>query len=234
MKTAALEYRDGDVTCRGFLSYDGAHGGKHPGVQVVHEAFGLGAHAVDRAKMLGELGYVALAADLYGGRKRAVTMEEIGALMGNLRENQKRLRARARAALDTLTKLPQVGAMRMAANGFCLGGTTVLELARDGAPLKGVVSFHGNLTTKAPAQKSEVKASVLVCSGAHDPTIPPEQIVAFEEEMHEAGTDWQTINFGRTVHSFTNLAADGAFLPYTIYNKRTDTRAWKAMCAFFD
>jgi dienelactone hydrolase len=234
MKTEDLEYKDGNVTCRGYLAYDESHAGKRPGILVVHEAFGLGKHVMDRAKMLADLGYVALAADLYGDRKRGETLKEIGPLMNPLRENRPALRVRARAALDALAGLSTVDTSRMAAIGYCFGGTTVLELARNGAPVKGVVSFHGNLTAPLPAEKGKVSASVLVCNGADDPSIPPDQVVAFEEEMRQAGADWQVINYGGTVHSFTNPAADSSLLPYTLYNESADKRSWIAMRAFFD
>lgn len=234
MKTEDLEYRDGELTCRGYLADDPARTGKRPGVLVVHEAGGLGDPAKKRTEMLAELGYVALAADLYGGRKRGTSMEENRALMNALSGDSAVHRARVRAGLEALAALPQVDTTRMAAIGFCFGGMTVLELARDGAPLKGAVSFHGLLTTKIPAQKGGITASVLVCNGADDPLVPAEHLSAFEAEMRAAEADWQVINYGGTLHSFTNPWADGSQAPYILYNERTATRAWIAMQSFFD
>jgi dienelactone hydrolase len=234
MKAEDFEYNDGDLTCRGYLAFDETRAGERPGVLLIHEAGGLGVHVLERTKMLAELGYVALAADLYGGRKRVEAMEETRTLMDGLRENVATHRARAQAGVDALASLPNVDASRMAAIGFCFGGATVLELARGGALLKGVVSFHELLETKAPAKKGEVTASVLVCNGADDPMVPPDHVAAFEEEMRTAGADWQVINYGGTVHSFTNPWADGSVLPHILYNEQTATRAWTAMQAFFD
>ncbi len=136
-------------------------------------------------------------------------------------------------ALATLAALPQVDAGRLGAIGFCFGGSVVLELARDGADLKAVVSFHGVLTTKAPAVAGKTKAGVLVCTGADDPLAPPDQVMAFEAEMRAAGVqDWQVISYGGTLHGFTNPAADGSILPSARYNERADRRSWQAMQSF--
>jgi dienelactone hydrolase len=233
MKIEDLEYRDGSVTCRGYLAYDPAIEGKRPGVLVVHEAFGLGEHAMERVRMLVEMGYVAFGADLFGERKQASDLPTAMALIGDMRTDAVKLRARAKAALSTLAAQPMVDTARIAGIGFCFGGTTVLELARAGEPLAGVVSFHGGLQTVAPAAPGAVKAKVLVCTGADDPMIPAEQRTGFEDEMRRAGADWQLIAYGNTVHSFTNKQADGSIMPGIKYNKRTDERSWAAMRSFF-
>lgn len=233
MKTADVSYRDGALNMNGFVAYDETMAGKRPGVLVVHEAWGLGEHVMERAKMLAKLGYVAFCADMYGDRQQATKMEEVMALVGDLRANPQKLRTRARAAVAALAALPEVDSNRLGGIGFCFGGTTVLELARDGAGLKGVVCFHGGLETNAPAETGKVKTSVLVCTGADDPMIPPAQVTAFEEEMRKAGADWQVISYGGTVHSFTNPKADGSIAPGILYNKATDLRSWAAMTSFF-
>ena len=233
MKTEDINYRDGALNMSGYAAYDDTKPGKRPGVLVVHEAWGLGEHVMERAKMLAKMGYVALAADMYGDRKQVSTMEEVMTLVGDLRANPQKLRSRARAALTALAALPQTDASRLGGIGFCFGGTTVLELARDGADLAGVVSFHGGLETQAPAEVGKVKSSVLVCTGADDPMIPPAQVNAFEDEMRKAGADWQVISYGGTVHSFTNPKADGSIAPGILYNKSADQRSWAAMTAFF-
>src|SRR6185295_5481496 len=135
---------------------------------------------MDRARRLAGLGYVALAADMFGDRRQASNLQEVANLVGGLRAEPETLRARGRAALDVLAALPQVDAGRLAAIGFCFGGLVVLELARAGADLRAVVSFHGVLTTKMPAQPGSVKASVLVCTGVDDPLAPPDHVVDFE------------------------------------------------------
>ena len=235
MKIEDIDYRDGELVLRGILACDEKQVGRRPGIVVVHEAWGLGDHAIARARMLAEIGYVALAADMYGDRKLATDLPAAMELIGDLRTNPAKLRARAGAAVAALRSRPDVDPARMAAIGFCFGGTTVLELARAGADLKGVVSFHGGLQTAAPAERGAVRPKVLVCTGADDPMIPPDQVVAFEGEMRAAHADWQVISYGGTVHSFTNpdagkvVALDGV-----AYNEQTDRRSWKAMRAFFD
>jgi dienelactone hydrolase len=144
------------------------------------------------------------------------------------------LRARVRASLDTLAALPQVDATRLAVMGYCMGGTCSLEMARDGAPVRGVVSFHGGLQTQKPAQQGQVKAKVLVCHGADDPLIPAEQVSAFVAEMNAAGANWEFISYGGAVHSFTNKDADGTMNPGIKYNAQADARSWRSMAAFLE
>ncbi len=234
MKADDFEYSDGETICRGYLACNEKTPRKRPGVLVIHEAGGLGAHALKRTRMLAELGYVALAADLYGGRKQAKTRDEMQAFMDDLTRDTSLYRARARAGLNALSGVPNVDTSRIGAIGFCFGGATVLELARDGAPLKGVVSFHGLLKTKAPARPGVVEAKILVCNGADDPMVPPHDVTAFEEEMRAAKADWQVINYDGTVHSFMNPWADGKDVPGTLYNAQSAAHAWTAMQTFFD
>jgi dienelactone hydrolase len=222
------------VTLRGFLAFDDQTSKKRPGILVMPEAFGLGVHAKARAQRLAALGYIALAGDPYGDGIETADLQEAIKLATALRTDPAKFRKRARVALDKLASLPQVDSSRLAAIGFCMGGTFSLELARDGAPLSGVVSFHGGLETQRPAEAGQVKAKILVCHGADDPFVPPAQVNAFAEEMTKAGANWQVISYGGTVHSFTNPAADSVGNPGLAYNKQTDERSWKAMRAFFD
>ncbi len=234
MKTETIEYRDGEVTLKGFLAYDERQTGKRPGILVMPEAFGLGAHAKQRAQRLAELGYVALAGDPYGNGFEAKDLEEAIKHASELNQDVTKFRRRGRVALDTLTSLAQVDATRLAAIGFCMGGTFGLELARDGAPLKGVVTFHGGLGTQRPAAAGQLKAKILVCTGADDPFVPAAQVTAFQEEMTKAGAEWQVISYSNTKHSFTNADADSVGNPGLAYNKLTDERSWKAMASFFE
>lgn len=234
MKAESIEYKDGDVTLRGFLAFDEQTAHKRPGILVMPEAFGLGVHAKERARRLAALGYIALAGDPYGNGIETTNLQDAIKLATDLRTDPAKFRQRARVALDTLASLPQVDSSRLAAIGFCMGGTFSLELARSGAPLCGVVSFHGGLETQRPAEAGQVKAKILVCHGADDPFVPPAQVNAFAEEMTKAGANWQVISYGGTVHSFTNPAADSVGTPGLAYNKQTDERSWKAMRAFFD
>lgn len=234
MKTENIEYRDGDVTLKGYLAYDDQTANKRPGVLVMPEAFGLGANAKNRAARLAALGYVALAGDPYGDGFETADLQEAIKLATPLMADPVKFRARGRAALDKLASLPQVDASRLAVIGYCMGGTFSLELARDGAPVKGVVSFHGGLGTQTPAEAGKTTAKILVCHGAEDPFIPAEQFSGFTEEMTKAGADWQLISYGGTVHSFTNPNAASVGNPGIAYNKSADERSWLAMRNFFD
>jgi dienelactone hydrolase len=233
MKTEACEYKDGDVTLRGYLAYDDAKAGKRPGIIVMPEAFGLGAQAKRRAEMLAGLGYVALAGDPYGDGVEFTDLQEAIKRAGAIFAEPAKARQRVRVALDKLASLAQVDTTRMASMGYCMGGSLSLELARSGAPLRGVVSFHGGLQTQRPAESGAVKAKVLVCTGADDPFVPHAQVGAFAEEMTKAGVDWQVISYGNTVHSFTNPDADKVGAPGIKYNKLADERSWQAMKSFF-
>jgi len=234
MQTLDLDYAADGVTLRGYLACeDGAS--PRPGVLVFHEGPGLGDFAMAKARQLASLGYVALAADMFGERRQARNLQEVATLVGALRAEPERLRARGLAALSTLAGLPQVDASRLAAIGFCFGGSVVLELARAGADLKSVVSFHGVLATKLPAQVGQVRASVLVLTGAEDPLAPPDQVAAFEDEMRAAGVaDWQVVSYGNTLHGFTNPAADGSMMRTALYHAQSDRRSWAAMKSFLD
>ena len=234
MKTETVEYKDGDVTLRGYLAFDEKKQGKRPGVLVMPEAFGLGEHAKKRAERLADLGYVAFAGDPYGNGIELANLQEAMKHAGPLFAEPAKLRKRGRAALDYLASTPHTDGGRLASIGFCMGGTFSLELARDGAPLRGIVSFHGGLQTQRPAEAGKVKAKILVCTGADDTLIPVEQVNAFEAEMIKAGADWQVITYGGAKHSFTNPNSDSLGMPGIGYHKSTDVRSWRAMTDFFE
>jgi dienelactone hydrolase len=227
-----VQYEDGSLSCLGYLAYDDAQTGKRPGVLVVHEAWGLGEHAMERARMLAALGYVAFAADLYGAR-RQFDISNARSAIGGFMANPATLRQRARAALASLASQPQVDPALLFAIGFCFGGSTVLELARDGTDLLGVVAFYAKLATQTPAATGSIKAGILVLTGADDPLVPADERSAFEKEMRDAKADWQLILYGKAQHSFTNPKADGA-MPGALYNADADRRSWLAMQNFFD
>ncbi|HXQ51628.1 MAG TPA: dienelactone hydrolase family protein [Stellaceae bacterium] len=230
MKIETLSYSDGETNFLGYLA-DPEGSGRRPGVLVVHEAPGLNDHPKRRARMLAELGYVALAADLYGDGRVAQKPEESAQLMAPLREDIPRLRRRTRAALDALSKLRQVDPARLGAMGYCFGGLAVLELARTGAPVAGTVSFHGILSTKTPEDAKNIRGKILACTGADDPLVPPDQIAGFEHEMTQAGIDWQVIKFGGAKHAFTNPDANRP--PVLAYQAAADARSWDAMQGFW-
>ncbi len=231
LNTQTLEYRESDKLLRGFLASDQSSGAPRPGVLVFHENTGLTDHERERASRLAELGYVALACDLFGEREAVpVTDAERRAAFEEFRD--KKLLPRAQAGFEALAAQPQVDQDKMAAIGFCMGGTAALELARSGADLKAVVSFHGGLATTRPAVTGRMKAKVLVCHGALDPFITLDQVNAFANEMQAAAVDWQTILYGGAMHGFTNPAADRMGRPGLAYHKLSDERSWAAMRQF--
>jgi dienelactone hydrolase len=179
--------------------------------------------------MIAELGYVALAIDMYGGgRVAGPGGDDAMTLMGALREDNDKLRQHVRAGYDALVARPNVDPKRIGAMGYCFGGLCVLELARMGTPLAGVVSFHGILSTKNPDEAKNITGKILVCTGAEDPLVPPEQVAAFEAEMTKANVDWQVITYGGTKHAFTNPEAGGR-MPALAYNANADARSWDSM-----
>ena len=233
LRTETIEYKQGDATLEGYLAYDTSFTGKRPGILVVHQWKGLGNYEKKRAEMLAKLGYVAFCADIYGKDIRPQTTAEAGAQAGKYKGDRALLRARVNAGLDTLKKNELVDTGRVAAIGYCFGGTTAIELARSGAELNGVVSFHGGLDSPTPADGKNIKCKVLACHGADDPFVPAKDLAAFEDEMRAAKVDWQLIKFGGAVHSFTDWNMDGKALPGAQYNEAADKRSWEAMKEFF-
>ncbi len=233
LRTETVAYRDGDVTLKGFLAYDDSASGPRPGVLVVHEWWGLNDYAKQRAQQLATLGYVALAVDMYGDGFQTTSIEEAARRSGQFKDDRQAGRRRIRAALDVLRDRPQVNPRQIAAIGYCFGGTTVLELARSGADVAGVVSFHGSLGTSLPARAGEIKARVLVCHGADDTFVTADELAQFQQEMRAAGVDWQMIFYGGAVHSFTNPQAGRAGIPGVAYDERADRRSWADMQQFF-
>lgn len=231
--TEAVEYRHGDMVLEGYLAYDGEVEGKRPGVLIVHQWKGLGDYEKMRAGQLAEMGYVAFALDMYGKGIRPKDRKGAAGQAGKYRADRVLMRSRANAGLEVLKGHPLVDASRVAAIGYCFGGGTVLELARSGADIAGAVSFHGNLDTPNPNDAKNIKAKVLVLHGADDPHVPPEQVLAFEEEMRNAGIDWQLIAYGGAVHAFTDSRAGDDPSRGAAYNANADRRSWQAMKSFF-
>jgi dienelactone hydrolase len=234
LKKENIEYKEGDATMEGYLVYDDSIEGRRPGVVVVHDWMGFGPYANNRAEQLAGLGYTALAVDIYGKGVRPKDHKEAGEQAGKLKENREVMRARARAGLETLLAHPTVDKERVAAMGYCFGGTVSLEMARGEMDLAGVVSFHGGLSTPRPAQKDDVKAKVLVLHGADDPLVPPDEVEDFQKEMKSAGADWQMVYYSGAVHSFTQKEAGDDNSKGVAYNEKADQRSWEAMKTFFE
>ena len=233
LKTGSIEYKHGTTQLEGYLAFDPELKGKRPGVIVIHEWKGLGSYAKSRAEQLAEMGYIALAIDMYGKGVRAETHEEAGRLAGIYRNDRKLMRDRAKAGLEVLQKHMLTDPNRIAAIGYCFGGGAVLELARSGAELRGVVSFHGNLDTPNPEDAKNIKGKVLVCHGGDDRFIPTEKVTDFQDEMRMGGVDWQINIFGGAVHGFTNPDAGNDPSTGVAYSESADRRSWQAMRDFF-
>ena len=230
--TQTVAYQQGGVTLEGYLAYDDARAGKQPGVLVVHQWMGLTDYEQNRAVMLAQLGYVAFCADIYGKGVRPQSIKDAGTEATKYKTDRALLRQRVQTGLEQLKGNPRVDSARVAAIGYCFGGTAVIELARSGATLDGVVSFHGGLDSPTPADGKNIQCKVLACHGGDDPFVPAKDLAAFEDEMRAANVDWRLIKYGGAVHSFTQPLADGS-LPGAKYNERADRRSWLDMKNFF-
>ena len=234
MRRETITYQADGLTMKSELLFEPADG-RRAGVLVFPEAYGLNEHALTKAQRLASMGYVALACDLHGEGRVVEDLQAAMGLLNPLYADPSKTRARATGAMRALMSRAEVDPARVGAIGFCFGGTMGLELARSGADVKAVVGFHSGLGTKAPRTDAKaIKARILVCIGADDPFIPPEQRATFEAEMRDAGADWQMYLYGRTVHSFTNPTAAKINKPEAIrYNPETDKRSWRSMQDLF-
>lgn len=227
-----VEYTADSVTMKGYLAYDDKVQGKRPAVLVVHEWWGHNDYARKRADMLAALGYLALAVDMYGNGQQADHPEDAGKFAAAVSGNLPVMKARFVAAMDLLRKNALVDPGQMAAIGYCFGGGVVLAMAREGADLKAVVSFHGSLGTSHRAEKGSIKSRVLACNGADDPFTTKETIAAFKSEMRAAGVDFKFVNYPGAVHSFTNPASTAMGKKFNIplaYNEQADKKSWEEM-----
>ena len=233
IKTETVEYKEGDTTLEGFVAYDDTIVTKRPVVLIVHQWKGLSDYEKKRAEMLAKLGYVAFAVDIYGKGVRPKEVSEASKMAGKFKNDRELLRKRVRAGLDQARKHQRADPSNVAAIGYCFGGTTVLELARSGADVDGVVSFHGGLSTPNPNDAENIKAKVLVLHGADDPHVPSDEVLAFANEMAEADVDWQLHAYGNAVHSFTDWNAGNDNSKGSAYNEKADKRSWEEMKIFF-
>jgi len=235
MKSQPLEWQHDGTTFSGVLVYDDEGDARRPGVVMVPNWRGVNASAIAKAEQIAGDDYVVLVADVYGKNVRTKDNDAAAAASKPLREDRELLRARAAAALDALKaqagKIP-LDASRIAAVGFCFGGTTVLEMARAGMPLAGVVSLHGGLSTPAPAAAGSGKVPILVLNGAADRGVTAEDIANFGSEMDAAKADWQFVNFSGAVHCFAESDANSP--PGCLYDPRAAKRAWKMMDNFLE
>jgi dienelactone hydrolase len=232
VKTRVIEYKQGDTVLQGYLAWDDMQYARRPGILVAHEWNGLGPYVKRRAEMLARLGYVAFAADIYGKGVRPATPAESNKTAAIYKNDRALMRARAEAGLAVLKEQKIVDPKRIAAIGYCFGGTTVLELARDGADVKGTVSFHGGLATPTPQDAKNIKGKVLALHGADDPFVKADEVAAFQDEMRKAGVDWQMNFYSGAVHGFTNPDNGTDNSKGAAYNANADKRSWEAMKQF--
>lgn len=237
IKGTEVSYTEGGTTFKGYIATDTAKKGKRPGILVVHEWWGNNDYPRKRARMLAELGYTALAIDMYGEGKVAKHPKEAGQFSSAVFQNMPASKARFLAAMKLLKSQPSVDNHKIAAIGYCFGGGVVLAMARMGVDMDGVASFHGSLKTPSPAHKGDVKAKILVLNGADDPFTKPEDISNFKQEMSNAGVDFKLVNYPGAKHAFTNPEADINAQKFNIpalqYNEAADRESWAEMQTFF-
>lgn len=234
MKTQQLAYSNGKTNFLGHLAWDDTRSGTRPGIIVFPEAFGLGDHAREKANRLAQAGYVALAADPHGGGVVHKDIPAVSPIIQALYNNRTEWRSIATAALGALTSEPRVDRKRIGAIGFCFGGTTCLELARTGAAVGAIATFHAGLNAGLPEDAGRIRSKVLICHGSEDPLVKKEAIDGFMEEMRRDKVDWQFVYQGNAVHSFTEPAADQRGMPAFAYNKNAEARSWAAMTHLFN
>ena len=237
IKGEEVTYEADGISMKGFIAYDANRTGQRPGVLVVHEWWGHNEYARKRASMLAELGYVALAVDMYGDGLQADHPEDAGKFSSAVFQNIEGAKARFTRAMETLKAHDATDPDKIAAIGYCFGGGVVLHMARFGMPLDGVVSFHGSLATATPAAAGDIKTAILVCHGADDPFISPESLEGFKKEMNEAGADLTFKSYEGATHSFTNPAADEFGQKFELplaYNEAADEASWNEMQKFFE
>ena len=233
VRTETIEYYDGETCLEGFFAVEEVPSAPLPTVMISHAWRGRDDFVCNKARTLAELGYAAFALDLYGKGVLGKSLEENARLMQPFMDDRSLLQRRMTLALDTLRGLEQVDAERIAAIGFCFGGLCVLDLARTGADLCGAVSFHGLLTPPGNTRGNRIEAKVLMLHGHDDPLVPEKDVLAVQQEMSEAGADWQFHSYGHTMHAFTNpIANDPDF--GTVYHPVADRRSWQSMRNFLE
>ncbi len=233
MHVEPVAYKQDTAALEGLLIYDASAKGKAPGIVLVPDWMGMSDLARQYGEKVAKLGYVVLVADIYGKHNRPKDMQAASTQAGIYKNDRALMQARAKAALEQLLKSQRVDGSRTAAMGYCFGGGVALELARSGADLDGVVSFHGNLDTPHPEQAKNIKAQVLVQHGADDPFVTQDQVKAFEDEMRAAKTDWRLVQYGNSVHGFTNPGAGSDNSKGMAYNPKADARSFQAMEDFY-
>lgn len=230
-----VSYEANDLIMSGFLVYDDSFDGQRPGVLVVHEWWGQNDYAKKRARMLAGLGYTAFAVDMYGEGKIAENPKDAGKLAGEVYSNLENAQMRFQAAIEVLKNERMTDPEKIGAVGYCFGGGILINMARLGVEIDGIVSFHGNLATENPVKEGVVKTKILVCHGADDPLVPEKQVVAFKDEMASASVDYEFIAYEGATHAFSNPQADETAKRFELpvgYSEKADVESWEAMQVF--
>ncbi len=231
--TKPVDYKDEKGThLHGFVVYDGGIFDPRPAVIMIHDWRGITDYTHTRAEQLAKLGYVAFAADISGKEVSKGGPQDWMAQIGIYKGDRDLYRERARAAYAACAKLPQVDAKKIAAIGYCFGGTGVVEMARDGLPLRAVIPFHGGLDARPVTPGKQITAKVLALCGADDPYEKPEDMAAFEKQLKDANVDYAIVSYGHAVHAFTDPGVDALHQPGALYNAPADKRSWQAMADF--
>lgn len=237
VKEEAVTYQDDTTVMKGYIVYDDAHSGKRPGIILVHEWWGITKHVRDEARNFASQGYTVFVADMYGDSKTADNPKDAGALAGSVRKNPSAMQSRFDAARAHLAKHASVDATRLAAAGYCFGGSVVLDMARSGADLKGVVAFHAGLgSVVGAAAAGKVRSKVLVLNGDADPLVKPDAIDAFKSEMAAAKVDYRFINYPGALHAFTNPEATDKGKQFNLplaYHPEVDKQSKAEAAKFF-
>lgn len=231
IQTRTIDYQDGDIDLQGYLAWDDAVEGKRPGVMISHAWAGRSDFENGKAEALAKLGYVGFALDNFGSGILGTNTEENSALIQPFLDDRAMLQGRMQIALEVLKGLDEVDASRVAAIGFCFGGLCVLDLARIGIDIRGVVSFHGLFGSPGNTAGNKIRAKVLALHGWDDPMAPPDQVISLAEELSSMGADWQVHGYGNTMHAFTNPQANDPEFG-TVYSPDADRRSWNAMQDF--
>lgn len=230
----SVDYTDEKgAALQGYVVYDDTISGKRPGILVIHDWRGLTDYTRMRSDLLAQLGYIAFAADIYGKDVRPQSVANYSKQAGIYKGNRALFRERERAAYQALLKQPMLDSTRIGAIGYCFGGTGVMEMARDGTDLKGVVSFHGGLDSQPLSPGASIKCKILALCGADDPFEKPQDMTAFEQQLRENNVDYQIVMYGHAVHAFTDSGVDAFHMEGTKYNAAADKRSWQAMRDFF-
>jgi dienelactone hydrolase len=232
LQSRTVLYKEGGKTLEGYYVYDDVVSGPRPGIVMVHEWMGLNDHVKNNANQLASIGYAVFGVDIYGKGVRPTNPDAARKEAGKYKNDRALMRKRAQAGLQELLKQKEVDSSRVAAMGYCFGGTTALELARSGADLDGVISVHGGLATPTPGDAKNIKGKVLVLHGADDPGVPPTEVEAFAKEMRDAKVDWQLIAYGGAVHAFTNPKAGDDPSKGAAYNERATRRSFEHLKLF--